>query len=75
MDSMVLETLPPVCYADHIHVYLLLKDDIERWDLNRAEMIAKLLFTLETTMYRTMQEKQYSAVASNAKFLMKLIGL
>ena len=26
-------------------------------------------------MYRAMQEKQYSAVASNAKVLMKLVGL
>ena len=28
--------------------------------------------TLETAMYRAMQEKQYSTVASNAKVLMKL---
>ena len=34
-------------------------------------MTAKLLCTLETAM----QEKQYSAVASNAKVLMKLVGL
>ena len=34
-------------------------------------MTAKLIFTLETAM----QEKQYSAVASNAKVLIKLIGL
>tara|TARA_B100000287_G_scaffold289001_1_gene272296 strand:- start:225 stop:359 length:135 start_codon:yes stop_codon:yes gene_type:complete len=38
-------------------------------------MTAKLLCTLKTTMYRAMQEKQYSAVASNATVLMKLIGL
>ena len=38
-------------------------------------MKAKLVCTLETSMYRAMQEKQYSAVASNAKVLMKLIGL
>ena len=55
--------------------YLLLKYDIEEGDLNRPEMTAKLLCTLETAMYRAMQEKQYSAVASNAKVLMKLIGL
>ncbi len=35
----------------------------------------KLLCTLETAMYRAMREKQYSAVASNAKVLMKLVGL
>ena len=29
----------------------------------------------KTAMHRAMQEKQYSAVASNAKVLMKLIGL
>ena len=38
-------------------------------------MSAKLLCTLETAMYRAMQEKQYSAVASNEKVLMRLIGL
>ena len=57
------------------NAYLLLKDDIEEGDLNRPEMTAKLLCTLETAMYRAMQEKQYSAVASNAKVLMKLVGL
>ncbi|WP_288247125.1 hypothetical protein [uncultured Prochlorococcus sp.] len=53
----------------------MLKDDIEEGELNRPEMNAKLLCTLETAMHRAMQEKQYSAVASNAKVLMKLIGL
>ena len=53
----------------------LLKDDIDKGDLNRPEMTAKLIFTLETAMHRAMQEKQYSAVASNAKVLIKLIGL
>ena len=48
---------------------------LKKGDLNRPEMTAKLLCTLETAMYRAMQEKQYSAVASNAKVLMKLIGL
>ena len=57
------------------NAYLLLKNDIEEGDLNRPEMTAKLICILETTMYRAMKEKQYSAVASNAKFLMKLIGL
>ena len=57
------------------NAYLLLKDDIEEWDLNRPEMTAKLVCTLETAMFRAMQDKQYSAVASNAKVLMKLIGL
>ena len=53
----------------------LLKDYIEKGDFNLPEMTAKLIFTLETAMYRAMQEKQYSAVVSNAKVLMKLIGL
>ncbi len=57
------------------NAYLLLKDDIEEGDLNRPEMTAKLLCTLETAMHRAMQEKQYSAVTSNAKVLMKLVGL
>jgi len=55
--------------------YLLLKNDIEEGDLNRPEMTSKLICTLETAMHRAMQEKQYSAVASNAKVLMKLIVL
>ena len=38
-------------------------------------MTAKLLCTLETAIHRAMQEKQYSALASNAKVLMKLVGL
>ena len=29
----------------------------------------------QAAMYRAMQEKQYSAVASNAKVLVKLVGL
>ena len=49
----------------------MLKDDIEEGDLNRPEMTAKLLFTSETAMQGAMQEKQYSAVASNAKILIK----
>tara|TARA_B100000212_G_C26900232_1_gene333389 strand:+ start:219 stop:389 length:171 start_codon:yes stop_codon:yes gene_type:complete len=53
----------------------LLKDDIEERDFNRPEMRAKLLCTLETAMHRAMIEKQYSAVKSNAKVLMKLVGL
>ena len=38
-------------------------------------MTAKLLWFLETDMHRAMQEKQYSAVSSNAKVLLILIGL
>ena len=38
-------------------------------------MTAKLICTLETVMHRAMQEKQYSAVATNAKVFMKLISL
>ena len=57
------------------NVHILLKDDIEEGDLNRPEMIAKIICTLETAMHRAMQEKQYWAVATNAKVLMKLIGL
>ena len=38
-------------------------------------MTSKLVSTLETAMHRAMQAKQYSAVASNAKVVTKLIGL
>ena len=57
------------------NTYLLPKDDIEEGDLNRPEMTSKLVCTLETAMHRSMQEKQYSTVASNAKVLMKLVRL
>ena len=53
----------------------LLKDYIEKGDFNLPEMTAKLICTLETAMYRAMQEKQYSVVASNAKSFMKSVGL
>ena len=55
--------------------YLLLKDDVEKGELNRQEMTTKLIYTLETHIHRLMQEKQYFAVASNAKVHMKLIGV
>ena len=48
---------------------------IKKGGLNRTEMTSKLVCTLETAMHRAMQEKQYSAVASNAKVLIKLVGL
>ena len=57
------------------NAYLLLKNDLEEGDLNRPEMTAKLVCTLENAMHRAMREKQYSAVASNAKVLMRLVGL
>ena len=57
------------------NAYLLIKDDVEEGDLNRPEMTAKLMATLETAMYKAMKEKQYAAVASNAKVLIKLVGL
>tara|TARA_B100000886_G_scaffold108386_1_gene72471 strand:- start:112 stop:237 length:126 start_codon:yes stop_codon:yes gene_type:complete len=38
-------------------------------------MTSKLIFTLETAMHRTMEEKQYYEVVGNAKVLMKLAGL
>ena len=57
------------------HAYLLIKDDVEEGDLNRFEMTAKLIAILETAMYQAMNKGQYSAVAANAKVLMRLIGL
>ena len=41
------------------NAYRLLKDDIEEGDLNPPEMTAKLECTLETAMFRVIQEKQY----------------
>ena len=57
------------------HAYLLIKDDVEEGDLNPPEMTAKLIAILETAMYQAMNKGQYSAVAANAKVLMRLIGL
>ena len=37
------------------NVYLLLKDDIEEGHLNRPEMTAKFVCTLETAMHKAMR--------------------
>ena len=55
--------------------YLLLKQDVEEGDLNKPEMTAKILNVLESAMFQAMQKKQFSAVAANAKVLMRLVGL
>ena len=55
--------------------YLLLKEDVEEGDLNRPELTAKLMAILETAMYEAMKKGQYNAVASNARALMRLVGL
>ena len=55
--------------------YLLLKNDIEEADLNKPEMTAKLVNVLENAMFQAMEKKQYAAVGTNAKVLMRLIGL
>ena len=57
------------------NAYILLKDDVEEGDLNRPEMTAKIMCVLENAMFKAMQQKQYSAVAANAKVLMRLVGL
>ena len=57
------------------HAYLLIKEDVEEGDLNRPELTAKLMAILETAMYEAMKKGQYNAVASNARALMRLIGL
>ena len=57
------------------NAYLLLKDDLEEGDLNRPEMTAKIMCVLENAMFKAMQQKQYAAVAANAKVLMRLVGL
>ena len=51
------------------------QDDIEGMDLNRPEMNAKLLNTLEQSIYLALKKGNYSAVAANGKVLMRLIGL
>ena len=51
------------------NAYLLLKDDIEEGDLNRPEMTAKLVCTLETAMHRVMQENNILPLQVMQKFL------
>ena len=51
------------------NAYLLLKDDIEEGDLNRPEMTAKLVCTLETAMHRVMQENNILQLQVMQKFL------
>ena len=58
-----------------VYAYKVISSDIEESDLDRKEMTSKLVCLLENTMHLAMKEKQYSTVASNAKVLMKLIGL
>ena len=58
-----------------VDAYKVISSDIEESDLDRKEMTAKLLCLLENTMHLAIKEKQYSAVASNAKVLMRLLGI
>ena len=51
------------------NAYLLLKDDIEEGDLNRPEMTAKLVCTLETAMFRAMQKNNIQLLQVMQKFL------
>ena len=58
-----------------VDAYKVISSDIEESDLDRKEMISKLVCLLENTMYLALREKQYSAVATNAKVLMRLLGI
>ena len=58
-----------------VEAYKVISTDIEESDLDRKEMTSKLVCLLENTMHLAIKEKQYSAVASNAKVLMRLLGL
>ena len=58
-----------------VDAYKIISSDIEESDLDIKEMASKLVCLLENIMQFVMKEKQYSAVASNAKVLMKLIGI
>ena len=58
-----------------VDAYKVISSDIEESDLDRKEMTSKLVCLLENAMYLAMKEKQYSAVATNAKVLMRLIGI
>ena len=58
-----------------VDAYKVISSDIEESDLDRKEMTSKLVCLLENTMHLAMKEKQYSAVATNAKVLLRLLGL
>ena len=57
-----------------IDAYKVISSDIEESDLDRKEMTSKLVCLLENTMHLAMKEKQYSAVSSNARVLIRLIA-
>ena len=58
-----------------VDAYKVISSDIEESDLDRKEMTSKLVCLLENAMHLAMKEKQYSAVATNAKVLRRLLGL
>ena len=58
-----------------VEAYKVISSDIEESDLDRKEMTSKLVCLLENAMHLAIKEKQYSAVATNAKVLIRLIGL
>ena len=61
--------------GDIVDAYKVISSDIEESDLDRKKMKSKLVCLLENAMHLEMKEKQYSAVAKNARVLMRLIGL
>ena len=58
-----------------VDAYKFFSSDIEESDLDRKEMTSKLVCLLENSMHLSMKDKQYSSVATNAKVLMRLLGL
>ena len=58
-----------------VDAYKVISSDIEDSDLNRKEMTSKLVCLLENAMHLAMKEKHYSAVATNAKVLIRLLSL
>ena len=58
-----------------VDAYKVISSDIDESDLDRKEMTSKLVCLLENAMHLAIKEKQYSAVAINARVLMRLIGL
>ena len=58
-----------------VDAYKVISSDIEESDLDRKEMTSKLVCLLENAMHLAMKENKYSAVAANARVLIKLLGL
>ena len=69
--STVKDTFEKIFLRENVSAAMIEGDAFHKF--NRTEMKAELVCTIENAMHRAIQEKQYSAVSSNIKVLMKLV--